>query len=1322
MLVPVILRAAWHVYTFAVQPSKAGAADPDDPAVCGAQQAVVIGLHEEIPIHTICSESDLYRGSSSFCSPGAQHFEVPREHPVALCLLDKEPAEGIEFLVSTRREGSFEFGCRNRQRHLYWLVALKQLSRGSDDRFYSSHLDQTLQILVCAPAACTRSMIASWMAQPFLSYMMARQGTPQPNSGGLQRIWSHASHFSSSAMACQGPGYVRLPLRTGLSVHVNPGLTEQMEWAYTKHLFMVPDMGSYVFVGEQQLPDPALVRPSPLFLAPSGVALLLAGQWRFRQSTVESIRRQVVEPLGAQVFGAFSRMQNKQNVTGASAQAALRQAFGASLQGFAWLQDMPIRWLKKEFAEVLPLLTVMGGFALAPLTSGGPFALHNLRKLEAVFDLLEACEAARGFRFEFWMAQHPLPSLLDQDALYLGLSGCDWHAVAPRALASAYFRRYSSVRSGTAPVQLIHGTCTFLMNAVTFSGVRIGGIARIAELDSCGHAGCFTPKSDPRSRWRRPKEAFRTAWLASGLQRGRLGWVRAGALVSRLWMDVAEVWNFRRNDMPALILAEFARPNSSSGPARLLHHPTGSSEHLQFEVLDTMVGPCPEQDEAVRQGPSSVSLDATSPGLRRLCAQIREYDDLNQTLTTFGFRGEALSAICAMGDMTVSTRTAEDASAWLLSYDRFGKLTSSVPAAREVGTTVSVREVFKRLPVRHKEFLRNAKAQVSATLRLIQSYAIAQPEIRFHVVAEKVRGNGAGRATLLTTSGSARGWKEAVAAVLGDAAVADVRPLELQSATGWHISGLISSPHGGRRSRDSQLFYVNRRPIDPPKRISKLINDTYHQYNSRACPLVILSFTAGQGLVDVNVTPDKRTVFLHNEEALLADLQQGLTELYSSSASPGGPGASLSNFGIRAVAPARNAADDEAAGCSQGDNLAALAADASEGFLPVPASQPASQRMASPVLEAQTPEVGAASRRQVAFNGPETPEKAQAACVATSPEPVFEEAEASASGPSWRVFSAAPDEPAGELGFRITELSAPGASRGSLDLPRTSWPQPLKRRPSELSEMSQPSFRVIELVPEDSVMPPAVITEGLAEELGFKLIEEYLPQPRGSGDDEAMKNSEALQDDDVLMEDDAGQPTQALGCSFQASVSLAELGAAVARKRRRRQAALAAESPAQDMPPTASSPSVQFPNAFSLAALRPGAAGASSLNEVAKFATSGSPASNTAGNDGAGLRFDKSCFTQMQVIGQFNLGFIIAALRTDDDSKDERGQGRQGSAGPSGRGLQLFIIDQHASDEKFRFEALNRESKIDRQPLVSPHPLQLTPAQDTHTLFIECLL
>lgn len=56
----------------------------------------------------------------------------------------------------------------------------------------------------------------------------------------------------------------------------------------------------------------------------------------------------------------------------------------------------------------------------------------------------------------------------------------------------------------------------------------------------------------------------------------------------------------------------------------------------------------------------------------------------------------------------------------------------------------------------------------------------------------------------------------------------------------------------------------------------------------------------------------------------------------------------------------------------------------------------------------------------------------------------------------------------------------------------------------------------------------------------------------------------------------------------------------------------------------------------------------------------------------------------MQIIGQFNLGFIITKLNND-----------------------IFIIDQHASDEKFRFEKLSNETKIKTQKLIIPKPLNL---------------
>ena len=57
----------------------------------------------------------------------------------------------------------------------------------------------------------------------------------------------------------------------------------------------------------------------------------------------------------------------------------------------------------------------------------------------------------------------------------------------------------------------------------------------------------------------------------------------------------------------------------------------------------------------------------------------------------------------------------------------------------------------------------------------------------------------------------------------------------------------------------------------------------------------------------------------------------------------------------------------------------------------------------------------------------------------------------------------------------------------------------------------------------------------------------------------------------------------------------------------------------------------------------------------------------------------------MSIIGQFNLGFIIARLQGD-----------------------LFIVDQHATDEKYRFEKLSKETKIKTQKLIVPKPLTLS--------------
>ena len=68
--------------------------------------------------------------------------------------------------------------------------------------------------------------------------------------------------------------------------------------------------------------------------------------------------------------------------------------------------------------------------------------------------------------------------------------------------------------------------------------------------------------------------------------------------------------------------------------------------------------------------------------------------------------------------------------------------------------------------------------------------------------------------------------------------------------------------------------------------------------------------------------------------------------------------------------------------------------------------------------------------------------------------------------------------------------------------------------------------------------------------------------------------------------------------------------------------------------------------------------------------------------------FDKASFRKLEILGQFNLGFVIARLDSD-----------------------LFIIDQHAADEKFNFERLTHTTQLSRQPLLLPQPLDLTPSE-----------
>lgn len=126
--------------------------------------------------------------------------------------------------------------------------------------------------------------------------------------------------------------------------------------------------------------------------------------------------------------------------------------------------------------------------------------------------------------------------------------------------------------------------------------------------------------------------------------------------------------------------------------------------------------------------------------LKHYTSKLTTFDDLS-SLKTFGFRGEALSSLCALSKFHIVTARAGDApKGTRLDFEVSGNLQGTQVVASQQGTTVAVENLFKNLPVRRRELEKNIKREYGKVLGVLQVYACISTNARISVTNLMAKG------------------------------------------------------------------------------------------------------------------------------------------------------------------------------------------------------------------------------------------------------------------------------------------------------------------------------------------------------------------------------------------------------------------------------------------------------------------------------------------------------------------------------------------------------------------------------------------------------
>lgn len=236
-------------------------------------------------------------------------------------------------------------------------------------------------------------------------------------------------------------------------------------------------------------------------------------------------------------------------------------------------------------------------------------------------------------------------------------------------------------------------------------------------------------------------------------------------------------------------------------------------------------------------------------------SKIKNAEDLF-TISSLGFRGEALSSIAAVSRVRLLTRHGSRQSGTEIEATG-GRIQSVKEKGTPVGTSIEISDLFFNTPAR-KKFLKGERAEHASIAEAITTISLAYPPVAF-----KLHKDG----QLIVDYPARSHLKDRLLATHYHEWVKYLLPLNLQ-CDGWNLSGYVAKAELSKVNRSAQLIFINKRPVKSLP-LSYALQRAYHDLiPQRHFPVAILFLELNPMVVDVNIHPAKREVRLQHEKTI----------------------------------------------------------------------------------------------------------------------------------------------------------------------------------------------------------------------------------------------------------------------------------------------------------------------------------------------------------------------------------------------------------------------------------------------------------------------